>query len=103
MKNTVSRLFRLDFSKFPNKKFFVETFQIFEKTVRLNLQTLPLYKSFNWIRPPYLLHKVDHLADGGDVVVVYGPGGDAAVEMSVVIGSFAAQVVNLESRQNITS
>jgi hypothetical protein len=53
------------------------------------------------IRPPYLLHKVDHFADGGDVVVVDGPVGDAAVEMGVVIGSFAAQVVNLESRQNV--
>jgi len=43
----------------------------------------------------YLLHEVDHLADGGDVVVVDGPVGDAAVEVGVVVRSFAAQVVNL--------
>jgi hypothetical protein len=52
---------------------------------------------------PYLLHKVDHLADGGNIVIVDGPVGDAAVEMCVVVGSFATQVVNLNLHQNVKS
>ncbi len=52
---------------------------------------------------PHLLHKVDHLADGGNVVIVDGPVGDAAVEMGVVVRSFAAQVVNLNLQQNVKS